>query len=128
MADFDNSYEQDASDISEDGYRQFRKYDKNYQEERIYRRGYKKPNVRRCFGSALYGPIRNAVDGTYYNMNVGDRDEEQLFKVILADGKFGRKDPLMLYYDSPDQYERHRQTTVSQETKEKWHQRHLKFI
>ena len=78
------------------------------------------------YGSGSYGSlVRNAVTGTKYNIMVGSADEDLLFKVIEASGHNGRKEPLMLYYDSPEQYENHQFTTVSQEVKLKWSQRSL---
>jgi hypothetical protein len=64
--------------------------------------------------------IRNAVTGTYYNINVGSADERLFFKVIDSSGRNGRNYPLMLYYDSPQQYENHHFTEVSDATKQRW--------
>ena len=67
--------------------------------------------------------IRNAVTGTYYNINVGSADERLFFKVIGSSGRNGRNYPLMLYYDSPQQYENHHFTEVSDATKRRWSER-----
>ena len=76
------------------------------------------------YGSGSHGTkIRNAVTGTYYNILVGSANEELFFKVTDVTGYKGRKDPLILYYDSPEQYENHHFTTVSPEIKQKWFQR-----
>jgi hypothetical protein len=105
-----------------------RKADKNYEEIYIRVEGKKKRLVIRSYGTPLRGFIRNAVDGSHYNINVGEMAEETLFKVIVSDGRNGRKEPLMLYYDTPEQYERHRRTVVVPETKEKWYKRQLKYV
>jgi len=78
------------------------------------------------YGSGSHGTrIRNAVTGVYYDFIVGSADEDIFFKVTDATGRNGRKDPLMLYYDSPEQYENHHFTSVSPEIKQKWYKRSL---
>jgi len=78
------------------------------------------------YGSGSCGTrIRNAVTGTYYNFIVGSSAEDLFFKVIEATGRGGRKESIMLYYDSPEQYENHHLNTVSQEAKERWLYRSL---
>ena len=70
--------------------------------------------------------IRNAVTGARYDILVGSIDEDILFKVIDASGRNGRREPLMLYYDSPEQYEKHHLTIVSTEVKQIWLNKSLK--
>jgi hypothetical protein len=78
------------------------------------------------YGSGSHGTfIRNAVTGARYNIPVGSSDEDILFKVNNSIGRDGRREPVMLYYDSPEQYENHHLTSVSPEVKNKWHNRHL---
>ncbi len=78
------------------------------------------------YGSGSCGTfIRNAVTGAKYNILVGSADESILFKVADATGHNGRKESLMLYYDSPEQFENHHFTSVSPQDKEKWHTRSL---
>jgi hypothetical protein len=78
------------------------------------------------YGSGSHGTlIRNAVTGARYNIHVGSADEDILFKVNDSTGRDGRRDPVMLYYDTPEQYENHHFTTVSPEVKQKWYKRHL---
>jgi hypothetical protein len=73
------------------------------------------------FGTGLHGSqIRNAVTGVYYDYMVGTADEDFLFKVVDSTGRKGKKDPLMLYYDTPEQYERHHFTSVSTQVKQNW--------
>ena len=73
------------------------------------------------YGSAHRGSlIRNAVTGLRYDILVGSKEETTLFKVTDATGYNERKDPLTLFYDSPEQYEKHHFTNVSTETKQKW--------
>ena len=109
---------------------ELKKQDKQYQKYvkpifKTWRDGkyYKKATIE-CYGSGQIGSlIRNAVTGQYYPHRVGNSEENELFKVIDAAGREGRKDPLMLYYDSPEQYENHQFVTVSQTIKENWHKR-----
>jgi len=77
-----------------------------------------------CFAtkSAMGTKIKSATLGTYYdNMYVGKNDENLLFKVRVVNGETGKSvfgnD---LYYDSPEEYERHLFVKVSQSIKENW--------
>ena len=64
--------------------------------------------------------IRGAIGGPYYQgFRVGSRDEDIFFKVMLATGECG--DSSILFFDNPEQYERHLYAVVSQEDKEKWY-------
>jgi len=78
------------------------------------------------YGSGDVGTkIRNAVTGSRYNFLVGTIDEDLFFKVTDASGRDGRREPLILFYDSPEQYENHYFVSVSQDVKEKWRERSL---
>ena len=63
--------------------------------------------------------IRNAVTGFYENIYVGKLASNLLFKVILATGETG-SNPEHLYFDSPEQYERHFDLIVSDNDKTEW--------
>jgi hypothetical protein len=68
--------------------------------------------------------IKNAVSGTYQGTSgryfrAGSRDEDLFFSVILATGELG-PEPIVLFYDNPEQYEHHFFTKVKQEIKDKW--------
>lgn len=72
--------------------------------------------------------IRNAVSGIKEtNLRMGRIDEDAFFKVKLANGEFGQDCPGSLFYNSPEEYERHFYTTVSQEIKDKWMARNLEY-
>lgn len=65
--------------------------------------------------------IRCAVTGCSFSKNkVGSRDEDLFFKVCLSgffpDCMYGK----FLYYQSPEEYEHHFNTTVDENIKEKW--------
>jgi len=65
--------------------------------------------------------IRNAITGIRYNeYHVGFYDEDLFFKVNYAVGEKDRREITVLFYDSPDEFEKHFGCTVSLETKEKW--------
>ena len=61
--------------------------------------------------------IRNAISG-FRNKEclVGSVDEDQFFKVRYS----ACKEPYTLFYDTPDQYERHQKATLSTQLKEAW--------
>ena len=65
--------------------------------------------------------IRDAITGVRCApFRVGTADEDLFFSVILATGETGRREPAVLFYDNPEQYERHFYTKVSAETKRAW--------
>jgi hypothetical protein len=70
--------------------------------------------------------IRNAVTGIREkNMLVGRKTEDIFFKVALS-GVFADRDGC-LFYNSPEEYERHFHTTVSQPMKSKWMERCMNY-
>jgi hypothetical protein len=78
------------------------------------------------YGSKSTGStIRNAVTGANYPIIAGSSDEDLVFKVVEASGRYGRKEPLFLYYDTPEQFENHHFATVSTDVKKQWFERNL---
>ena len=67
----------------------------------------------------------NAVTNIPYKVKFGSRDEDSLFSVIIATGETGQT-PLILFYDSPEQYERHFSVDLSPSTKQRWHKKSTK--
>ena len=64
--------------------------------------------------------IRDAITGQKYSQyRVGSINEYLFFKVHMGTGELGA-DAGHLFFDSPEQYERHMKTEVSQVIKEKW--------
>jgi hypothetical protein len=64
--------------------------------------------------------IKNAVTGIMQgNCRVGSSDEDLFFSVLLSSGECG-KTPPCLFYDSPEQYERHFYTELNEKTKSAW--------
>lgn len=76
-------------------------------------------------GSTGTSYIRNAETGDYMNYTVGSANEELFFKVILATGETSTG-PLVLFYDSPEHFERHQHVTVSDQKKRAWKLRQQK--
>jgi len=71
----------------------------------------------------LHSTIRNAITGTIYpGLRVGTRDEHQFFSVVLATGELGQNS-VALFFETPEQYERHFYTTVNQTVKSEWKKR-----
>ena len=78
------------------------------------------------------GTIRNAITGYLENdymgrpiYKVGTKDEELFFKAnVSVNGITG--EPRILFYDSPEQYERHFKTTLSSEVKNTWKEKYDK--
>ena len=78
------------------------------------------------YGSGQQGAfIRNAVTGNLYIDLVGSKAEDLYFKVVDSTGRFNRKEPIILFYDTPDQFENHHYTTVHNSVKEKWYEKCL---
>lgn len=70
--------------------------------------------------------IRDAITGNRYKQyKVGTNNEHLFFKVKWSTGEIKNKknEPITLFYDSPEQFERHMKVTVSQSVKEKWSRR-----
>lgn len=79
------------------------------------------------YGSGGQGTgIRNAVTGMKRGVKVGDKEEDKFFKVV--DVSQTRRIPLMLYYDSPEQFENHRRLSVSVQSKQSWMKRQLAYL
>jgi len=77
------------------------------------------------YGSGQQGDrIKNAVTGERTRFTVGSSDEDLFFKVSEASGHNCRNVPLVLFYDSPEQYENHHFTSVDDKLKEAWNARH----
>ena len=86
---------------------------------------YKKLTIK-SYGSGQMGSrIRNAVTGQYTPYKVGSQNEDLFFIVNDSTGHNGRKEPLFLYYDNPEQYENHQFIMLNQKIKEKWYEKNL---
>ena len=75
--------------------------------------------------------IRNAVTGFRYRDDhpklrylVGSRQEDLFFKVVISNGENGNT-PVFLFYDNPEQFEKHQRVILAQPIKEKWSNKNL---
>ena len=87
-----------------------------------------KPKVPIEFFATRYSPgnrIRNAVSGEYEKTRCGSSHESLFFKVSHATGEFGNRDPLILFYDNPEQFERYWNRSVPQEQKDSWQTKYV---
>jgi hypothetical protein len=64
--------------------------------------------------------IRNAITGVYTEYKVGSLNEDLFFKVCYALGMDGRRDPSILFFESPHQYEKYLFDIVSDSLKNRW--------
>lgn len=65
--------------------------------------------------------IRNAVSGLRdVGYHAGTYDENLYFVVTHATGETGSREPINLYYDSPEQWERHMNVVCPMDVKERW--------
>jgi hypothetical protein len=65
--------------------------------------------------------IRNAITGVIFPYKVGSTAEGLFFKVAHACGsRPNYRGPLTLFFDSPEQYERHMKGNVNKQVKEEW--------
>lgn len=106
--------------------------DPNYEKYKISFNGvwrgdgkYYKSIIVENYGSGQQGTkIRNAVTGERYPYLVGSLNEDLFFKVSDASAHNKRKSTLILFYDSPEQYENHHFTTVDPAIKKKWNEKY----
>jgi hypothetical protein len=63
--------------------------------------------------------IRDAITGVTYNLKVGSIQSDQFFKIKDCVHKDVPMDHIF-FYDSPEQYERHTKTELTDKIKSKW--------
>jgi hypothetical protein len=71
--------------------------------------------------------IRDAVTGKYTRDIVGSLNEDLYFSLVLATGEVPNK-RVVLYFDSPEQCERHLNQTISERIKETWNNKRLRRL
>jgi hypothetical protein len=62
--------------------------------------------------------IRDAITGEKYNVKVGSFREDSFFKVRIAMGE--NENPATLFYQSPEEHERHFQCSMDPLMKQQW--------
>jgi len=78
------------------------------------------------FYSTNYTPgtrIRDAMTGMRYKYLVGSRDEFLFFKTAFCTGQCGQ-DTQILFYDSPEEYEKNHKCTLPDMIKTAWRERY----
>jgi len=73
---------------------------------------YKNINIELYF-TLENGYIRNAITGIRCSSKVGSKEESEYFKVKMGSG--------ILFYESPEQFEKHQYCILSTGNKEKWY-------
>jgi hypothetical protein len=68
--------------------------------------------------------IRNPVNGMRSKDKVGTNAEKSYFKIRMTSVGDGAE-PVTLFYDSPETYERHLKQRLPQEIKREWRKKHL---
>ena len=84
----------------------------------------KKRHIIVMYSSGCHGTvIRNAVTGIRVSGHiVGSKAEDLFFKVKFSTGETGLN-TVTLFYDSPEQYEKHMNDVIKSTTKQPWHDR-----
>jgi hypothetical protein len=73
--------------------------------------------------------IRDAITGSYYNLKVGSDDEDYFFKVRMSTGELKTKNnSTLLFFNTPNEYERYLNTTINQDTINKWEEKKRFFL
>ena len=109
---------------------EIKKMDKNYYKvNRVVNKQWpdgkysKKVNIELYTSGDSGSYIRNAVTGQKYKYKVGSKNEDLLFKTkVCIEGLHYSNS---LFYDSPEQFEKHFFVTVNGETKETWYSKNL---
>jgi hypothetical protein len=64
--------------------------------------------------------IRDAITGYKYNKKIGTKDENLFFKVVMPGINPKKREPIFLFFDSPESFERFFIIKCSTEIKNKW--------
>jgi len=90
--------------------------------------------------NTLMDYVRNALTGGQYPYRAGTFDSMRLYKVFDTTGNCDKngvillprekrnQTPNILYYDSPEQYMKHRKVKVSQTDVNKWYERNTRLF
>lgn len=111
----------------------YKRMDKDYYSYKImaYDNDMMKPQKIELYSSPLFsnGLIRNAATGIRMEHRVGSKYDDLYF--IMKDVTTGTKTPLntdsrKLYYNNPEECERHQKIRISQPIKEIWQEKNLR--
>lgn len=73
-------------------------------------------------GNSLGCRIRDPATGARLSARVGSKAEKEFFKVRWCG--LNRNNPVTLFYDSPEHYEKHHRSSLPDNVKEKWWREH----
>lgn len=126
MSDIESLHNEDSMSVDSDIKKQrkimddMKKMDKHF--HKMKRIVNKKHIIIEYYGTPFSpgSKIRNAITGIRSDHKVGSLKENLYFKVINAVGDEKIRDPIFLYFDSPEQYERHFKCEVDKKTKKLW--------
>jgi hypothetical protein len=76
--------------------------------------------------SSENGYIRNAITGYRSRVKVGSSEEDTYFKVKMASGEC-KKNSGVLFYDSPEQFEKHQFVILKLPIKEQWYNKQIQL-
>jgi hypothetical protein len=108
--------------------REYKKLDKGYYCINYIRKG-KNYKIESYSTPVLTnGFIRHATSGAYLEHRVGSKFEDLYFIVTDSTAPYCKDhlEPRKLYYNNPEEFERHRLTLVSQPIKETWNDKFIK--
>ena len=71
--------------------------------------------------------IINAISGTKTDFIVGSNKENLFFKVIMSTGTH-EGGSVTLFYNSPEEFEKHQNCFANPESKEKWYDKKMQFL
>jgi hypothetical protein len=73
--------------------------------------------------------IRDAISGKYTNYRVGSKDEDLFFKSINVSGiRKPTGEPAVLFFENPEQYEKHMFVKLSVDQKLKWQEKYIRAL
>lgn len=73
------------------------------------------------------GYIRHATSGVPMDHRCGTKYDDLYFTVVDTTAPYDKEylEPRKLYYNTPEEFERHRLVTLPQETKQAWHEKNM---
>ena len=86
---------------------------------------YKNINIE-IYCSSENGYIRNAITGYRSRVKVGSSEEYTYFKVKMASGEC-KNNSGVLFYDSPEQFEKHQFINLKLPIKEQWYNKQIQL-
>ena len=104
-----------------------RGYNEIYRKVKQHNERYKNKKIV-VYNSGDFGSqIRDAITGRYTKDLVGGANEDLYFTMILATGEVKNKHSV-LYFDSPEQCERHLHQKLGEKIKDTWNAKRLKHV